>query len=70
MRTHFYLVASLLKPSEGGGFSQKEVKATARRHGLECQTGADWSPLVGHFGVALKTEDKRKISKFLGEVGL
>jgi hypothetical protein len=70
MKTHFYLVASLVKPSEGGGFSQKEVKAIAKSHGLECQAATDWSPLMGHFGVALKTEDKRRIGKFLGAVGL
>lgn len=70
MKTHFYLVASLDKPSEGGPFSQKEVKATAKRHGLECRVGADWSPYVGKFGVALKSEDNAKIGKFLHEVGL
>ena len=70
MKTHFYLVASLLKPSEGGGFSQREVVSIAKRQGLECQAATDWSPLMGHFGVALKTEDNTKIAKLLRAVGL
>ena len=70
MRNHFYLVASLDKVSEGGSLSQKEVKAIAKSHGLECQVGADWSPYVGKFGVALKTENKAEIHKFLRAVGL
>ena len=70
MRNHFYLVASLDKVSEGGSFSQKDVKAVAKSHGLECQVGADWSPYVGKFGVALKTEDKSKINAFVRAVGL
>lgn len=70
MKTHFYLVASLDKVSEGGSLSQKDVKAVAKRHGLDCQVSSDWSPYMGKFGVALKTEDNAKISKFLNEVGL
>jgi len=70
MKTHFYLVASLLKPSEGGGFTQRDVKFIAKRHGLECQAATDWSPLMGHFGVALKSEDSRRIGTFLRAVGL
>lgn len=70
MKTHFHLVASLDKVSEGGSFSQKEVKAEAKRHGLECQVSSDWSPYVGKFGVALKSESNRRIGKFLRAVGL
>jgi hypothetical protein len=70
MNKPFRLIASIDKVSEGGSFSQKDVKAVAKSHGLECQVGADWSPYVGKFGVALKTENKAEIHKFLRAVGL
>lgn len=70
MKTHFYAVASIDKPSEGGGFSQREVVNTAKRHGLECRCSTDASPYVGQFGIELKTEDRRKIRRLLQAVGL
>lgn len=70
MKAPFHAVASLDKVGEGGSLSQKDVKAIAKRHGLECQVSSDWSPYVGQFGVALRTRDQRKIGKFLRAVGL
>jgi len=70
MNKPFRAVASLDKISEGGSLSQRDVKAIADRMGLECQVSSDWSPYVGQFGVALRTEDQRRIGKFLRAVGL
>jgi hypothetical protein len=70
MKTHFYLVASIDKPSEGGSFSQKEVVAVAKRLGLECRCSSDASPYVGKFGIEVKTENKREVAKLCRAVGL
>jgi len=70
MNKPFRLIASIDKVSEGGSFTQKEVKAIAKGLGLECQVGADWSPYVGKFGIAVRTEDERKIAKLCRAVGL
>ncbi len=67
MKNYFYPVASVLKHAEGG-YSQKDVKAAAKRFGIECDTGP--SIYVGQFAIYVKTEDKRKIRKLLAEVNL
>lgn len=69
MKKYFYLLASLDKVSEGGSQSQKDVKHTAKQMGIECLVGSDCSPYVGQFGVMVKTEDDRKIKRFLSRVG-
>lgn len=69
MKDYFYLLASLMKISEGGGLSQKDVKHIAKEMDIECRVG-NYSPYVGMFGVMVKTEDDRLTRKFLKRVGL
>lgn len=69
MKRYFYQLASLTKVSEGGGHSQKDVKSIAKEMGIECLVGSDCSPYVGQFGVMVKTEDNRKLKRFLSRVG-
>lgn len=52
---------SLLKVSEGGSHTQRDVRAIARRLGIEVRVGP--SGYVGHFTISVRTEDKRKLRR-------
>jgi len=61
MTRDFRPYLSLLKVSEGGGFSQEEAKTVAKSLGIEVRTGP--SCYVGYFCVSVRTEDKRKLAR-------
>ena len=65
MKTHFYPVCSVTKATEGG-ISQKDIKAVAKRRGIEVR--CERSCYVGQTAVLVKTENKREINAFVNEI--
>jgi hypothetical protein len=56
-----------MKHSEGG-ITLQAAKDIAKRCGIEIRTGS--SGYVGHFGIYVKTEDKRKLARLARELGI
>jgi hypothetical protein len=65
MKAYFYPICSVYKAAEGG-ISQKDIRAIAKRRGIECQVGP--SVYVGQTAVYVRTEDKRKVAAFVNEL--
>lgn len=67
MTKDFYLFASLLRYVDGG-MPQWMVKQIAERLGLMIRFGS--SGYVGHYGVYVKSENKRTLGRFARELGV
>lgn len=52
---------SLLKVAEGGSMPQHEAIRLLRQHGIPAYPG--YSPYVGHYGIELRTRNRRLLAR-------